>query len=464
MKTVKIPESATPWTCIVDGVKYTYPAGVTMQVPDQVAALVEAYNREMEEPSYWVPDAKVNRDPKSSAPFTIGADKGGVYRVDSAGVKKYVDADLPELTDAQLAVVAEKTQEKVGAEVNQLKEETSSLKGNVWNAITDGKCDNKGLIDCTEIVQKAINNAKDCTVLYFPKVSYFFKRNIIIEQKKGLTIRGDGIDWYGTAFVTSYAYSFMLFYGGKDLTVENLSIKGNDISTSKAIMFADNTPTTMDCRTTDTHIRHVKITRFATGIEVSCPSGYNYFDDVSVSMFPSSGIGFSIGSTYKNTGTTETGAAILPNYIYLTNCKVDGSSQEFSIDGLRAICGQYIVADKCDFCNMTNGVNIINYSDNNHIVYDVFINNTSLYNNANGVLINAKADGINRVAINGCMIVTSVGTNHYALAVYKEDAVKPVKNISFIGNIFRDYANIPRNFFNIEGADSESIVKIGLGC
>lgn len=127
MKTVKIPESATPWTCIVDGVKYTYPAGVTMQVPDQVAALVEAYNKEMEEPAYWVSDAKVNKDPKSSAPFTIGADKGGVYRVDSSGVKKYVDVDLPELTDEQLAVVAEKTQEKVGADVNQLKEDIDDI-------------------------------------------------------------------------------------------------------------------------------------------------------------------------------------------------------------------------------------------------------------------------------------------------------------------------------------------------
>lgn len=97
-----------------------------MQVPDQVAALVDAYNKEMEEPSYWVPDVKVNQDPKSSAPFTIGADEGGVYRVDSAGVKKYVDVDLPELTDEQLEVVAEKTQEKVGEEVNQLKKDLSN--------------------------------------------------------------------------------------------------------------------------------------------------------------------------------------------------------------------------------------------------------------------------------------------------------------------------------------------------
>ena len=121
MKTVKIPESASPWTCIIDGVKYTYPSGVTMQVPDQVAALVEAYNKEMEEPAYWVPNAKVNQDPKSSAPFTIGADKGGVYRVDSAGVKKYMDVDLPELTDEQLEIIAQKTLGKVDDLVTRLK-------------------------------------------------------------------------------------------------------------------------------------------------------------------------------------------------------------------------------------------------------------------------------------------------------------------------------------------------------
>lgn len=256
----------------------------------------------------------------------------------------------------------------------------------------------------------------------------------------------------------------MQFYGGTNLVIENLSIKGNDVSTSRAIIFSDNTPTTMDCRTTDTYVRHVKITRFATGIDISCPSGYNYFDDVSVSMFPASGVGFAIGTLYKNTGTTESGATILPNYIYLTNCKVDGSSQEFSIDGLRIVCGQYIGVDKCDFCNMANGINITNINTNNRTIFDVFINNTSLYNNITGVSISAKAEGISRVAINGCMIVTSVGEHRYALAVFKEDALKPVKNISFIGNIFRDYANAPRNFFNIPGADSESIVKVGLGC
>lgn len=368
-------------------------------------------------------------------------------------------------SDATLSVEGAFADSKaVGDRFKEVKAEASSLKGNVWNAITDGKCDNKGIIDCTKIVQEAINNAKDCTVLYFPKGSYFFKSNIIIEKKKGLTIKGDGTDWYGTVFVTSYKYTFMQFFGGANLIVENLSIKGNDVPMSRAIIFYDNTPTTLDCRTTNTYVRHVKITRFANGIDISCPSGYNYFDDVSISMFPASGMGFSVGTLYKNTGVTEIGETILPNYIYFTNCKVDGSSQEFNIDGLRVTCGQYIVVDKCDFCNMANGVSILNNNANNHAIFDVFINNTSLYNNITGVSINAKAEGINRVAINGCMIVTRAGVYRYALAVFKEDALKPVKNISFIGNIFRDYENTSREFFNISGADSESIVKIGLGC
>lgn len=398
--------------------------------------------------------AKISEYPKSTT-FTAN----DVLLKDGSGGTRIIDwEDAAAQFGRQIGVPAMQT------DIATLKEETSSLKGNIWNAITDGKCDNKGLTDCTGIVQEAINNAKDCTVLYFPKGSYLFNSNIIIEKKRGLTIRGDGIDWYGTVFVTSYAYSFMQFYGGTNLTVENLSIKGNDISTSRAIAFFDNTPTTMDCRTTDTYIRHVKITRFANGIDISCPSGYNYFDDVSVSMFPASGSGFSIGMMYKNTGTTEAGAAILPNYIYLTNCKVDGSSKEFNISGLRATCGQYIVVDKCDFCNMSNGVLVINDNTNNRTIVDIFIYNTSLYNDESGVLITAQAEGISRVAINGCMIVTSVGMYSYALNVSKADTVKPVKNISFIGNIFRDYENTPRNFFNISGADPESIVKIGLGC
>lgn len=365
--------------------------------------------------------------------------------------------------DGSAAVTVDLQSGGSSQDIEVIKQDIFLLKRNVWNAISDGKLDNTGVVDCAEIVQKAIDDAKPCTVLYFPKGSYLFKNNITINQKKGLTIKGDGTEWYGTLFVASYSGTFIQFFGGSNLKIEDLSLKGNDNPASRAIAFRDNTPHNMDCRTTDTCVQHVVITHFAYGIDISCPSGYNYFDNVRVSLFPpSEGIGFSVGKDYNNTGTTEEGNTILPNYVYFTNCKAGGSSKGFTVDALRVTCGQYIVIDKCDFCNSTNGVRLLN-NGQNYTILDVFVNNTSLYNNENGVLINAKSDGISRVSINNCMIVTSAGKYRYALAVLKDDAVKPVTNISFIGNIFRDFANTQRIFFNIPGADSESIIKIGLG-
>lgn len=49
MKRVTIPTVMSPWECIIDGVKYTYPAGKTMDVPDQVAELIAFYNQSQKE-------------------------------------------------------------------------------------------------------------------------------------------------------------------------------------------------------------------------------------------------------------------------------------------------------------------------------------------------------------------------------------------------------------------------------
>lgn len=43
MKTVKIPTCANPFVVIVNGIKYTYPAGATMEVPDDVAEVIEQH-------------------------------------------------------------------------------------------------------------------------------------------------------------------------------------------------------------------------------------------------------------------------------------------------------------------------------------------------------------------------------------------------------------------------------------
>lgn len=362
--------------------------------------------------------------------------------------------------------------EKVNKDIASLKTETGSLKedliclkGNVWNAVADGGCDNTGVADCTNIVQSAINEASDCSVLYFPKGNYLFNRNLVIEQKKGLKICGDGRGWYGTLFTVKYDYSFIIIYGGEKITLENFSIKGNESITSRAIAFLDNTPTTMECRTRDTMVKNISITRFSSGIELSSPSGYNYFENIGISMFPSNGNGFAIGSLYNNTGTTDGGHTILPNYVYFTNCNVDGNNDNsYKIDGLIIKSGQYIVIDKCDFCNSDSGINIINNNTASTSVCDVYVNNTSLYNNKNGVTINPFAKGIERISINNCMIVTNGKQYSYALAIYKRDGVDLIKNISFIGNIMRDYSGVNRSYFNALGVDTDTFLKIGLGC
>jgi hypothetical protein len=40
-KTVKIPTNMNPWKAIINGIPYVYPAGATVEVPDEVADLIE---------------------------------------------------------------------------------------------------------------------------------------------------------------------------------------------------------------------------------------------------------------------------------------------------------------------------------------------------------------------------------------------------------------------------------------
>lgn len=43
-KSIKIPSNMNPWVCIINGVVYSYEAGKTTTVPDDVADLIEAIN------------------------------------------------------------------------------------------------------------------------------------------------------------------------------------------------------------------------------------------------------------------------------------------------------------------------------------------------------------------------------------------------------------------------------------
>lgn len=68
MKTVTIPTCANPFVVIVNGIKYTYPAGATMEVPDDVAEVIEQHEEAKTEPAPVAP-------PFASVPS--GGESGG---------------------------------------------------------------------------------------------------------------------------------------------------------------------------------------------------------------------------------------------------------------------------------------------------------------------------------------------------------------------------------------------------
>lgn len=51
MKTVTIPTSQSPFVVMVNGAKYVYPAGSVQDVPDEVAVVIEAHNKQTAKPN-----------------------------------------------------------------------------------------------------------------------------------------------------------------------------------------------------------------------------------------------------------------------------------------------------------------------------------------------------------------------------------------------------------------------------
>ena len=72
MKKVTIPTCANPFVVIVNGMKYTYPAGETVEVPDDVAAVIEQHD-----------EAHNNPQPAPVVPpFEPAASEGGLTVVE----------------------------------------------------------------------------------------------------------------------------------------------------------------------------------------------------------------------------------------------------------------------------------------------------------------------------------------------------------------------------------------------
>lgn len=78
MKKVTIPTCANPFVVIVNGIKYTYPAGETVEVPDDVAEVIEQHEEAKPEPAPVLPPfAPVPSEDKSEFEVvTITTDVG----------------------------------------------------------------------------------------------------------------------------------------------------------------------------------------------------------------------------------------------------------------------------------------------------------------------------------------------------------------------------------------------------
>lgn len=93
MKTVTIPTCANPFVVIVNGIKYTYPAGATVEVPDDVAEVIEQHEEAKPEPAPVMP-------PFASVPSSGGG--GGLPVVE-------LTTDISEASDTQVSLNAEES-------------------------------------------------------------------------------------------------------------------------------------------------------------------------------------------------------------------------------------------------------------------------------------------------------------------------------------------------------------------
>lgn len=97
MKKVTIPTCANPFVVIVNGIKYTYPAGETVEVPDDVAAVIEQHH-----------DAHNNPQPAPVVPPFVpseGGNSGGglpIVEIDTAPDENGEQILLSEADSAKL--------------------------------------------------------------------------------------------------------------------------------------------------------------------------------------------------------------------------------------------------------------------------------------------------------------------------------------------------------------------------
>lgn len=360
---------------------------------------------------------------------------------------------------------------KTGDEISDLKDDLTKG-GKVWNAIRDGGCDPTNTTDCSAIIQSAFNSASDGTIFYFPAGRYKIMNALTLSGKNDIKIIGDGDTWnYGSRFYSQYAYTMLTVYGGDRLEIRDILFYGNDGSNSSAINFADNTPTTMNCRVSNAHIHDMSIVGFKRGIRVNAPTGYMFFEKIHISRIVSGGDGISIGELYQNTGTTERGHTIIPNNIFIDNCTIDDLTNGSAMAGITINVGHYIFIRDCDICNFTGsdgyGIYLVNNRSADNRLSDVSILGNSLYNNRIGVYVDSSADpSIKRINITANSIVGRImsgASNEYGVRVILSSSSPKIKNFTVLGNTFNHSNNGFINFNYTDAIDQNELYAAGVG-
>lgn len=127
MKTVTIPMSNDPYTCEINGVKYYYAAGSTVEVPDEVAALIQANAGNRKEPEYK-PDIVIPKDGEVDDVLTrtaygaawkapSGGDGSGVLEVGYDFLTGALDKTWQEINDAPFAVIKREEEGKKSTDI-----------------------------------------------------------------------------------------------------------------------------------------------------------------------------------------------------------------------------------------------------------------------------------------------------------------------------------------------------------